>query len=139
MLSILGFTCANILNYYLGKHGYYKLLVMLGGDKNMKKVQTDFNKNQFKTVFLSAFHPNFLAITMVSAGIAKSNIIKVTLQSIVSLVFWVFLWMFLVTIFFKDSKIELSENDNLGYYFILIIFLWGLVKCLINNYRMKTL
>lgn len=132
LLSILGFTCVNILNYYLGRYGYHKLLLKLGGKESIKKIQSDFNNNQFKTIFLTAFHPNFLAITMVSAGIAKSNLLKVIIQSVISLIFWISLWMSLIIFLFKDSKLDLTENENIGYYFVLILFLWGLSKCIIS-------
>ncbi len=129
LLSILGFTIANIFNYYLGQFGYYKILLKLGGQDSITKVQKDFNENPIKTIVFTAFHPNFLAITMVSAGIAKANLFKTILWSIVSLIVWIALWMSLIILLFKSRKLEIAESDYIGYYFVLILVIWGLFKC----------
>lgn len=134
ILSLLGFTLANVVNFYLGKYGYYKILLKLGGKKSILKVQRDFQKHSFKTIFLTAFHPNFLAITMISAGITKSNLFRVLLQSMVSLVFWITTWMVLITILLKDSLGSLTENNNTVCYFLIIIIVWGIIKC-IRGYK----
>jgi len=136
-LSIIGFTIANIINYYLGRYGYYRVLLKLGGRSSIKKVEEDFNNNQFKTIFLSSFHPNFLAITMVYAGISKSNLGKVIFQSIISLVFWVSLWMLIITLLFKNYDYNINESNTTGYYFIVIIFLWGLFKCILKYSKFR--
>ncbi|MCI5050851.1 MAG: VTT domain-containing protein [Candidatus Pacebacteria bacterium] len=132
VISILGFMLANILNYYLGKFGYYKLLLKLGGNQSVEKIQNDFSQNPNKTIFFTSFHPNFLAITMISAGIAKSNLLKVIFQSLISLIFWISLWMSVIYIFFKDSQISFTENENQAFYFVGILILWGVAKCIIS-------
>lgn len=138
IISLAGFSSVNIINYYLGRYGYYKILLKLGGKSSIDKVQNDFNKHPFKTIFLTSFHPNFLAITMISAGISKSNLLKTLLQSIVSLIFWITLWMSIVYIFFKDSSISFTENDNQTYYLIGIILLWGIMKCFLSYKKNKS-
>ena len=135
ILSIAGFSIANILNYYLGYAGYYKLLLNLFGNDFVIKEQDSFKKNQFKTIFFSSFHPNFLAISMVSAGISRVNLLKVIFQSIVSLFFWISLWMTLFYVFFKDVEITEVANEESSIIFLAIIFLWGIIKCLTAFYK----
>lgn len=132
LLSLIGFTIANVLNYYLGRYGYYKILLKLGGKQSIEKIQKDFINYPLKTIFFTSFHPNFLAITMISAGIAKSNLLKVLLQSTISLIFWISIWMTVIYVFFKDNQFSFTENENQVLYFVAVIFIWGLVKCILS-------
>lgn len=135
LISILGFTAVNVVNYYLGKYGYYKLLLKIGGEETLEKTKSDFKKNSLKTIFLTSFHPNFLAITMIVAGITNSNLIKVLFQSILSLIFWITLWMTVVSVFFQDKRVSFTENKYQVYYFVIVIAVWGFVKCIIEYYK----
>ncbi|MCG3167139.1 MAG: hypothetical protein POELPBGB_02923 [Bacteroidia bacterium] len=131
--SYISFMIANILNYYLGRYGYYKFLLFLGGKEVIEKMQNSMNKYGYRTFFFTGFFPNFIAITSVCAGISNLNIYKTVFYQATSLLFWVTAWTITGSIIIK--KINLQDNSQ-SLYILLLIFLWG-VFLVIKDYIKK--
>lgn len=134
LISIVGFTLANIINYYLGKYSYYSFLLKLGRQDIVEKMQIRFQKSSMRTILFTAFHPNFLAIACICAGIANYNLGKLILQSIFALSLWVSLWTSIVAIFI--SKINI-EDPNSAVYFLILLICWGLGLCIFDYYKKR--
>ena len=49
--SWVGFTIANVCNYYLGRFGYFRVLLFLGKNKLIEDMKKWLDKNASKTLF----------------------------------------------------------------------------------------
>lgn len=136
LLTVIGFTTSNFINYFLGKYGYYKILLVLGGEDQLFNMKKRFEQNANRTIAISGFHPNFLAIAVVSAGIIDYGLLKTFRKVILSTIIWVIIWVSLVSIFANSITLEDSgKNPAIG--FLILIFLWGLGTCVIEYYKKK--
>ena len=133
-ISFIAFLIANILNYYLGKYGYYKLLLLIGKKDMIDKMQNTMLKHGNRTFFFTGFFPNFIAITSVCAGISNMNILKtITLQT-TSLLFWVTVWTITGSLIIKQVNLQ---DNNQSLYILAIIFLWGVYLVIKENIKTK--
>lgn len=131
-ISFISFLLANIANYYLGKYGYYKLLILLGNRNAVDKMHDTFIKHGSRTFLLTGFFPNFIAIASVCAGISKLKFVKVLSNLSTSLLFWVTIWTIAGSIIVK--KINLQDS-NQSYYLIGIFFGWGIISIVREKYK----
>lgn len=135
-LAVFGFTVSNIINYFLGKYGYYRLLLFFNQQEIIDKMQKRLEKNSWRTIFLTSFHPNFLAITMVCLGIGKINLFKSIFSSTVSLIFWVTLWTFIAS---KAVKTINLQDSNQSLYLLGLFFIWGIFLIVRENIKSQEL
>src|SRR3989338_552338 len=131
-IVVAGFTISNIVNYLLGKYGYYRLLLFFGKHDIIDDMQKRLEKRGLLTVFLTAFHPNFLAITLVCLGIGKIKFLKSLFYSFISATFWVTVWTIIVSKLVK--KINLQDS-NQSLYLLGGFFLWGVVLVIKNEIK----
>ncbi len=135
-ISFFAFLIANICNFFLGKYGYYKLLLLLGKKDVIIKMQQTMLKRGNWTFFLTGFFPNFIAITSVCAGISRLSFGKLLLLQSTALLFWVTIWTIIGAIVI--TEIDLQDN-NQSVYLLLVIFLWGIFLSIKENYKKKSL
>lgn len=121
-IAYSAFLIANILNYYLGRYGYYRFLLLINGRNTIDKMQSTMLKHGNWTFFLTGFFPNFIAITSVCAGISKMSIFKTITFQVTSLLFWVTVWTIIGS--FVIKRVNLQDN-NQSFYILTVIFLWG--------------
>ncbi len=133
-ISFIAFLIANILNYYLGKYGYYKFLLLIGKKKTIDKMKNTMLKHGNRTFFFTGFFPNFIAITSVCAGISNLNILKTIYLQATSLLFWVTVWT--ITGSFIIKQVNLQDN-NQSLYILGVIFLWGVYLVVKENIKTK--
>lgn len=131
---IIGFTISNIINYFLGKYGYYRLLLFFKQRNIITKMQYRLERSGLFTVFLTGIHPNFLAITMVCLGIARISFYKSLINSVISVSFWVILWTYIASK--VVTKINLKD-PNQSVYLLLIFFLWGVFLIIKSRFEKK--
>lgn len=97
--TILGFTIAYTLNFFIGKYGWYKALFRLGVRKPLEKANTSFEKYGFRAIYLSYWEPNLASLISTTAGIAKVSFRKFFIASGVATVFWGIFWGSITYIF----------------------------------------
>lgn len=122
-ISFFAFMFANIFNYYIGKFGYYKFLLLIGKKDIIDKMQDSMDKHGSKTFFMTGFFPNFIAITSVCAGISKLNFFKTVSLLSFSLLFWVTIWTIVGSIIIKQVNLQ---DNNQSIYILLAIFTWAI-------------
>jgi len=113
---------ANVINFILGRYGFYRLLRYLGGDAAVSSMTETFNKYGDRTLLFTGFHPNFLAIATVCAGIARRSPTRTLIWVVVSSFVWVppIVWLSSVLVN------EISKNAGNGHYVILaILLIWA--------------
>lgn len=117
-----GFMLAGITNYFLGKFGYYRLLLFLGRKDSIVNMQRWLSQHGKIAIFLSAFHPNFLSVALVCAGITRRNFIRTIVLAGVSQLFWIAFWIVVGTPILQNVNME---DPNQAWYLVLLLILWG--------------
>lgn len=128
--SWIGFIISVFVNYYMGMYGYYRALVFLGKSDTIEKMDAWLAKYGRWTIFFSAFHPNFLAASIVSNGIAKKSLTSTMLIAGSSLIFWILMWITVATPFLEEIDVE---DPNTSWYIVLFLIGWGLVLLIYKN------
>lgn len=88
----LGFWLTGIINYALGRYGWYKVLLKFGLRDAIEKTRRRTEKHGLKILFGTSFHPNVGALTATSAGILRLSFVEFALMSALALAAWNTLW-----------------------------------------------
>ena len=115
---------ATVANYWLGKEGLYRLLLHLGSERTVIDMQAWLEKRGRWAIFLSAAHPNFLAITNICMGIARKGLLRTLLLSFAAIIFWIPLQVYLLGFVLPDPK----ESTELLQWVIAALLLWTGVR-----------
>ncbi len=91
-LIILGFFMTTIINYGLGRYGWYRLLLRLGLKEPLQRMKKRVEKSGLPIIFSTYFHPNVGALTATSAGILMYSFRRFVFYSFFALVGWNALW-----------------------------------------------
>lgn len=126
-LAWLGFVASLPVNYYLGKEGFYRSLLVLGRRDVIVRMQRWLDRRGRVAVFLSAFHPNILAIAVVCMGIAREGLKRTVTLAAASLIPWITLTIALLSVITKQVDVT---DQNQAWYFIGLLVLWGIVLVL---------
>src|SRR3989338_3380973 len=70
-VTTLAFIIAYALNFYVGKYGWYRLLLALGLRKPLENAQHQLTRYGPRAIFLTYWHPNLAALTSTAAGILQ--------------------------------------------------------------------
>lgn len=133
LIGSIGLVLVNIINYLLGRYGYYKIFNALGAQKTLDRMEHRFRNNRKSVIFVFASSPNFLAIASIYAGIARTTLKKYIPFMALSVIFWVSLVSAVLFIFFKD--ITITDNSNLGWYGFTITLLWAFFESSLSIYK----
>ncbi len=121
-LVILGFYSTALLNYAMGRYGWYHVFIKLGLREPLLKVQTKVANQGLKILFTTYVHPNFGALAATSAGILRMDFFKFALYAFVSIVLWNSFW----TAVFYWFGAGLLKHMNLlilvGAFFVYLMF-----------------
>lgn len=96
ILIILAFLVAAVLNYFLGKYGWYRLFLKFGLKTPLDRIKKRTEKFGLQIIFSTYFHPNMGALVATSAGILHIPFLKFFLYSALALAVWDTFWGVLV-------------------------------------------
>ncbi len=99
LLVCLALFCAYFINYMLGKHGWYRLLIKFGMKDSIERQKQKLEQHQFKAVMGSYWFPNLASITSTAAGILRVPLAKFLIHSAIGVLVWNSLWGTLVAYF----------------------------------------
>lgn len=91
-LIVIAFFSTSVINYFLGRYGWYRLLLKFGLQKPLDEARIKIAKAGLPIVFSSSIHPNLGALTATSAGILHLSFRRFCLYSFSGLIFWDSLW-----------------------------------------------
>ncbi len=91
-LIILGFYSTALLNYALGRFGWYHVLLKLGLDAPLNKMKSKIEKRGLSLIFTSYIHPNIGALAATASGILHLSFKRFSLYSLISIIAWNTLW-----------------------------------------------
>ncbi len=109
LIVSIGFFIGYLIDYLLGKFGWYKLLVKFGFSNQIEQAKTKLLKHSLKAIFSSYWEVNLASITATSAGILQMDFKTFLWQSTGVLLFWNLVWGTLVSTLGKRS-IEIITN-----------------------------
>jgi membrane protein DedA with SNARE-associated domain len=95
---------ATVINYWLGKEGFYRLLLHLGSEKSVIEMQAWLEKRGRWAIFFSGVHPNILAITNICMGIARAGLLKTLALSFIAIAFWIPVQVYILGFVLPDPK-----------------------------------
>jgi len=95
---------ATAINYWLGKEGFYRLLLKFGSKDMLTGMQAWLDRRGRWAVFFSGVHPNVLAITNICMGIARAGFWKTMIYSFVAIAFWIPIQVYILGFVLPDPK-----------------------------------
>ena len=134
-LITLGFLITAVINYALGRYGWYRLLMKLGLAEALNRTKKRVEKYGHKIIFGTYFHPNIGALTATSAGILRLSFPRFVIYSVISLAVWNTIWGMVVYIS-GPAIVEIVNFKNLLLIIsawlaaLLVIFIWKKKKIL---------
>jgi membrane protein DedA with SNARE-associated domain len=117
---VIGFFIGYLLDYVMGKYGWYKVLIKFGMKDQLEKAKLKLSKQSFNAIFLSYWEPNLGSVTATAAGILNIPLPKFLFESLIGLVIWDAFWGALVATLGKQA---LNLVTNLTY-IIPIVVIW---------------
>lgn len=115
---------ATVVNYWLGREGFYRLLLKLGSRSLVDRMQTWLDKRGSIVVFIAAAHPNLLAIANICMGIARKGLMKVLSLTSVAILFWIPFTVFIFGFVLPNPQ----ENTTILYWvFTAVLLVWGFI------------
>lgn len=89
---LVGYAC----NYFIGRYGWYKLLMKLGMKQGIENAQTKMEKNDVRYISYTFWHPGLAAFTATAAGILQIGIKRFLVLAFIAVACWNTLWGVLV-------------------------------------------
>lgn len=130
LMTILGFSLGYLLNYSLGKYGWYKVLVKFGLSSSLETAKEQFEKHGYKAIWLSYWQPNLAAFTSTAAGILGTSFVKFVVVSCAAAFTWSAFWGILA--YFVGDKVLMY----LGPLFLIIMIGW-IATIIWQHYRFE--
>jgi len=125
-----GALLAYTADYYMGKYGWYKLLVRFGLSNYLDKAKKKMDgKNKKKLIFVGCIHPNYAAILSTAAGILSLNIREFFIYFILAQFFWSTFWGVLFYNFGYNVLDFVVKYAS--YSLFLFIFYWTIKRTLV--------
>ncbi len=118
----LGFLLTAMINYSLGRYGWYRLLLKFGMKDTLERAKQKTEKHGLKIIFGTYFHPNLGSLIATSAGILRLPVVKFFTYSLVALLAWNAFWGILVY-YTGDFILNLVTYKSL----IMILMAWVVV------------
>lgn len=131
LVTLVG-SIANLFSsyavYYIGKLGGRPFLEKYGkhvflGKEELDKAEKWFNHRGELTVFITRLLPGIRTLISLPAGMAKMNLTKFSIYTILGVIPWCFLLAYLGYIFGENWKIILDYYNKFEYIFFAIIIL----------------
>lgn len=115
---------AYVVNYILGRYGWYKVLARFGMQELITDAQKKIETHAPKAFFFSFWQPGLASFTSTAAGVLRLTWKSFFLYAGASLVFWNVFWGILAYTV-GESIIETLFNP---YAILAFIFVWGSYK-----------
>jgi len=89
---LFGFFITSIINYVLGRYGWYQLFLRFGLEKPLNEAQQKLERVGLPLILGTYVHPNLGALTATGAGILRMHFGKFLLYVLAALAIWGTFW-----------------------------------------------
>ena len=103
VMTILGLGLAYVFNYFLGKYGWYKLLLKFGMRQSLLDAETNLQKHHERAIYMSYWQPNLASFVSTATGILKLDFKKFFIHSTIATIAWCTFWG--TTAYFMGDKV----------------------------------
>ena len=112
----IGMLSGYTINYFLGKHGWYKVIEKLGYKDELVKIENKLNTAGLSAVFFLYLLPGFGSLLSTSFGILRFSFFKFFTFTLFMILFWNTVWA--LAVYFFGQKV--FEMFNSGYLVVLL-------------------
>ena len=123
-LIMIGFFIMTIVNFYMGKYGWYKIFLKFGLEKEIDRMRQRIEKHGMNILVLSYVHPHVGSLTATAAGILQINTKTFIKYSLAAFAFWATIWVIMVYIA-GEQILSLINFENLLIIMAAWIFIMG--------------
>jgi membrane protein DedA with SNARE-associated domain len=92
MATMAGLSTAYIVNFLLGKYGWYRLLIAFGLREGLDRAKARLTKYGLSAIFTTYWQMNLASLTSTAAGILHFPAAKFVIISVVACVAWITFW-----------------------------------------------
>lgn len=128
LVTSLAFFISYTLNYFVGKYGWYKILLKFGLGANIESSKDRLSKQGMNAVIFGYWEPNLASIIATSAGILTVPFRRFSLYSFAGIITWNTFWGILV------YTLGESALKIIGLKYVLVIFGVWIFIILIKKY-----
>lgn len=118
VLVSIAFFLAYMVNYLLGRYGWYRLFLKFGLEGSIERAQEKVSKHAFFAFMANYWDTNLASIIATAAGVLKLPVRKFLAYSTLGIVVWNTFWGFLV--YFVGEFIL----DNQTPIFFVVLVIW---------------
>ena len=113
---MLAFFISYTLNYWVGKYGWYRLLVKFGLKQSLEHAKEKLTRQGLSAVILSYWEPNLASVIATAAGILQIPLKKFLVYSAIGVTLWSIFWGTLIFLL-GDAALNI-----IGFKYVIIIF-----------------
>ena len=124
----LAFFISYTLNYWVGKYGWYALLVKFGLKRSLETAKEKLTRQGLNAIIFSYWEPNLASITATAAGVLHIPLRQFLPFSAIGIIIWNIFWGTLV---FSLGEAALHL---IGFTYIIIIFFIWIGIILLKHY-----
>lgn len=95
-LAITGLYFAYLINFFVGKHGWYRLLVVFGMRRALEQGQQRLTKYGLNAIFLTFWQLNLASVTSTAAGILQFPFARFSGYALAATTLWMIFWSSLI-------------------------------------------
>ena len=132
LVATMGLFIAYIIDFFLGKYGWYRLFLAFGLKESLNSAQHRLTKYGLTGIFISYWQPNLAALTSTAAGILYFPFRKFLLYSLISVITWNIFWS-AVVYFFGEASLSFI---GLRFVFIVIVG-WIALRLLSRKFKRR--
>lgn len=119
VVTTLGMLIAYTINFFLGRYGWYQILIRFGLSGELERAKEKLQKHQVKAIIGTYWHPNFAALTSTSAGILGLNFPRFAVFSVVVTICWNVFWGTLAALLGEASLAVMGIR-----FAIMVVLVW---------------
>jgi membrane protein DedA with SNARE-associated domain len=129
-LTIGGLSIAYTANYFVGKYGWYRLLVAFGLREGLDRAKGRLTKYGLSAIVTTYWQMNLASLTSTAAGILHFPAGRFLAISIVACAFWVTFWGTMMFLLGQAATAFVSLRV-----IVAVIAVWLVARLLINRFR----
>ncbi len=120
----LGMYCAYIINYLLGKYGWYTLLAKFGLEPAVNDAKQRLEKYGTRAIFFSFWNPGLASFTATAAGVIRYSFARFLVEAAGAILIWNTMWG-VIAYTVGEKVLKMLFN---WYVIGAILFGWALLK-----------
>lgn len=121
LMVMLGLFSGYVLNYAIGKYGFYKAFYKLGMGRGIEQAQASLSKSGMRSIFFTYWAPAFASFTATAAGILQLPFKKFLLYSVIAVVLWNSFWGVVVYVLGQAAMELFDIKAMLGFLVIWLV------------------